>query len=444
MDMRTERCEFSSFALQRVDRYALKPSKEGALEATESENCRCENGWLYSALGLVGIANSKGNTIQCDFDVKSVLPVSFEMDGKRGQAAVAIDTDGKIWCYRDGADCFLSNAQVAQGNVTICSYPDERGDGGVLIAAENGVFQTNILSESYTISAKATNGGACFFKERLFASSQQGVMYSNAGDFKDFQESAYGGGYIAVGDGHGRVYQLLACEDSILLFKLHSVFRLYASGAADRFRLEKLPYGGEMIAVGSAARCGKYTVFTTCSGDVYRLDGKEFVKIAHNLPSEFCADFIGTASDGQRYFRAGGARTLVMDMDGNSYFSFSVQGLSDYGGSAVGRVNGSIVRFSHIGGFPRGEKGRFFVRDLPLKDDADKVVKRLTIFGEGVVGVTLQSDRKKVKKTVSLTKTGTAIDVDLRGNRFDLSIEFSGRVSIGKMAVEFVRVGGEK
>ena len=442
--MKTERCEFTAFALPAVGRYALKSIAQDALEATESENCRCVNGKIHSGLGVFGVINSAGSTVPCEYEVKKILPVAFEMNGRAGQAAALVDSNGEIRVYSEGVNAFVSNVQVADGNVAICSYPGENGDGGVFVAAENGVFQTNLFSETYCINHNASNAGVCHFKERVFFSCGQGVRYSNAGDYTDFQESAYGGGYISVGDGHGKVYQLLACDDAVLLFKERSVFKLYAAGAADQFRVERLPYGGESIAAGSAAKCGKYVVFTASNGDVYRLDGVRFEKIAEGVPYDFCQNFAETASDGERYFRKGTFQTLVMEMDGSSYLSFSLQGLSDYDGMAVGVYDGFLVAYSPSSSLPSGVIASFFVKDLPLKDHAEKVVTKVTLFGSGRVGCRLDSERRSVEKVAFLNKNGTSFEMQQRGSRFDLKLTFGSRTVVEKIAVEFVRLGDEK
>ena len=442
--MSMERVEFSSFSLSDRDRYALNPIEKGALVATETTNCHCFNGRIESGVGIEYILNSQDSTVAIGKTPQKIVPAFYESEGVRYQVAVLVDVDGVVWIYNEKTDSLLDQGKVAQGKVGICIAPTEEGDAGAFIAARNAFWQTGYRSNIVMERLGETNGSVCVFKDRVFYSSGRKIRFSNVGRYTDFADSAYGGGTIEVWEGMGNVLQLLPYGDAILLFKDRAILKLYAAGAADQFRIERLDYNGGRIASYSAAQCGKYVLFTTSKGDVYCLDGSKISKIATGLPSSFAADDLATASDGENYFRSDSSQTLVMNPKGESYFAFRIEGLTDCDGSATGVYWNSLCRYNPLGSLPYGQKASFKVQGLKIGNDQEKIVRRITVYGQGSVNLTFAGDRDSKNQIFKATKQGVSFDLEMRGEVFDLTILLDRLSYIDKIAFEFNEVGGGK
>ena len=218
---------------------------------------------------------------------------------------------------------------------------------------------------------------------------------------------------------------------------------MYASGAADEFRIEKLDFCGGRIVKGSAAVCGKYVMFMTVDGNVYRFNGSSFEKVAIGVPEEYCTDFKGTASDGVRYFRAGEELTLVMDTDGNCYTSYSIDGLTGCGEMAVGVYDGKVCCFDSTENLPLAESATFEVSPFVLQDEKEKIIRRVTVYGEGNASVYLSGERGGLSSTVAFDEDGVAFETEIWGRTFALKLELTGVSRVDKIVFEYTTVEKE-
>lgn len=438
--MTLEQVEFRKFALSEGDRYALNDVDGDTLQATNSLNCRCVDDKIRIGLGLTYIKNAYGRNVTVNETVKNVIPASYLQDNMERQCPLVIGTDGRFYQYDESLEKMTALSVIIGGNVGVCFAPAANGNSGAFVVSSQGFVQTgnqrNILQE---VSGMAS-GGVCVFEDRVFYSMGNTVIFSDAGDYQDFTETAYGGGKIEVWQEAGRVWQLLPYDGAILMFKERCVFRMFASGAADAFKIEKLDFGGGKIARGSAAVCGKYVMFITEDGYVYRFNGSSFEKIAAGVPKEYCNDFRATASDGSRYFRGGDEFTLVMETDGSSYESYSVEGLTGCDGVAAGVYDKKLCRFDPMGSLPQGESSIFEVDPLVLKDEKEKIVRKVVVYGTGIVGVALNGERGNMNRSVVLGANGVALDAEVRGKTFGLKIDLSGNGRIDKIVFAYTLV----
>lgn len=443
--MKTKRVEYTSFAMPDRDRYALNGADKvdkGALVFTSSSNCKCADGRIYSGVGMKYFLNSSGKKLKVGTTLKKAFPASYALDGAEYSCAVVVEGSGEVFTYQDSSSSLVSLNRTLEGEVGGCLAVADNGENGVLIAAGNRYIQTvknNIVHEV----VESTNASVCVFKDRVFYSCGRGIRFSDAGTFSNFYDSAYGGGMIEVREGAGNIRQLLPCDDAVLLFKDRAVFKLYAAGAADTFRIERLPYNGGRIAAASAAKCGRYVMFTTSAGEVYRIDGSRFEKIAVGLENAYCQDYQGTASDGQRYFRSASDAVLVMETDGSSYFSFPVVGLTDCDGLAVAAYDGQLFYYDPMGKIPFAEHSLFTVEGLTLGVEEEKTIRRITVHGSGMAFLYLEGERGNCSEMVELTKDGVSLDCELRGKVFLFSIEFIESANVQKIVFEYTDVGGD-
>lgn len=441
--MRMERVEFTKFVLSDGGRYALKTVDKDALIATSNENCRCVDGKLLLGLGLKYLEDASGNEIVTEQTVQAVIPVSCLQNNTEHQGAVIVTTAGKLYQYDESTGAWTEISATVAGNTGVCFAPASDGNSGAFIVSSIGLVQTNGEGEVVQNRADTANGGVCVFKDRVFYSVGNTVVFSDAGNYLDFTESAYGGGRIEIWEGCGRVWQLLPFDGAILLFQEQCVLKMYAAGAADEFRVEKLDFCGGNIVKGSAAVCGKYIMFLTKDGGVYRFNGSAFEKIAVGVPSEFCVDFKGTASDGVRYFRVGEECTLVMETDGGSYQSYSIDGLTGCGQMAVGVYGGKLCCFDPTAGIPSAEDAVFQVNPFALDGEKEKIIRKITIYGVGSASVYLAGERGVLNSAVTLATDGVALETEIWGQTFALKLQLSTASRVDKIAFEYTAVEKE-
>lgn len=447
--MKRERVIFNSFSLPEGDRYALKPIPQDALVATKSEYCRCRDGKLLGPIGQEYLLDSGDNYLIANknFKMKNVMLLNTAVtDFVYKRNAIFIEENGRLWIYIDSMG--VRNFASCKPPYAICRFPasSSNGDGGVAIASALGILVVSHTGGTMYKLDEPTNAAVCWFAGRVFYSKGYNVYYSEMGNVRDFTESAYGGGYINVaGSGEGVVLQLLPYRDGILLFYERGIAMLHAKGAASDFRLERLDYCGVPIAIGSGAVCGRYALFTTEEGDVYRLDGTRFERLAAGLPLSLRADRLNTASDGERYYRSDGERMLVMEAsDGSSYFSYPVSGLTDADSAALGVQGEYLVRMSTIASYPARAEPKFYSERLRLRDSKEKTITKVTVYGEGKARVSLRGDGDTTEEVLALTSAGVAFEPFVRGQEFDLQVNLTFRAKVTRIEFEFEYVGGAK
>ncbi len=449
MGMKRERVIFNSFSLPEGGRYALKPIPQDALVATKSEYCRCRDGKLFGPLGQEFLIDSGGNYLTCSTSLKMkyvMLMNTSVTDYVSKKYAAFLEDRGALWFYSDSGS-FWQYGQC-KPPYAICRFPASNGsgDGGVAIASALSFMVLNPTGNTMYKLEEPTNAAVCWFAGRLFYSKGHNVYYSGVESVRNFAENAYGGGYVCVnGCGEGVVLQLLPYRDGILLFYERGIAMLHAKGAASDFRMERLDYCGVPIAIGSGAVCGRYALFTTQEGDVYRLDGTRFERLAAGLPLSLRADRVNTASDGERYYRSDGETVLVMEAsDGSSYLSYPVAGLTDADSAALGVQGGRLVRMSTIASYPPRAIPRFYSERLRLRDSKEKTITKVTVYGEGNAKVSLCGGGDTAAEQLTLSSAGVTFEPCIRGEEFELEIRLGFRTMVTRIEFEFEYVGGAK
>ena len=447
--MKRERVIFNSFSLPEGGRYALKGIPQDALIATESEYCRSRDGKLFGTIGQEFLLDSGGNYLTCNnsLKIKSVMLMNTSVTNYASKRNAAfIEENGSLWIYTDSGSC--RSLGLCKPPYAICRFPAAggSGDGGVAVASALNFKVLGPTGNTLYTLEEPTNAAVCWFAGRLFYSKGHKVYYSEVENVKDFSETAYGGGYVCVnGAGEGIVLQLLPYRDGILLFYERSIAMLRAKGAANEFRLERLDYCGVPIAIGSGAVCGRYALFTTEEGDVYRLDGTRFERLAAGLPLSLRADRVNTASDGERYYRSDGERMLVMEAsDGNSYFSYPMAGLTDANGAALGVQGGKLVCMSTLASSPARAIPKFYSSRLRLRDSKEKTITKVTVYGEGSIRFSLCGDGDAMVEQLTLSSAGVSLEPFIRGEEFELEFRLGFRASVTRIEFEFEYVGGAK
>ena len=445
MDMREQIFSYTGFALSEGDRTALKMPVATTLVAAQAENCRCARGALKRCLGLEYIYDPYGRALNTKLKPKMIRMLYYNVGLKRQYYAALIGEDDCLYGYDVPTRTFQQLSLKPGRECCLCPLPDSTGEPDFYVLTNDEVDRVDGGLTLAHSDQKLNNRAACIFRDRFFYSAGRTVVFSEAGDFDDFSSSAYGGGSVEVLDGLGNVLQLVVYQNSILLFKENSILRLEGAGAADEFRVERLPYYGRKIVRNSAALCGKYVLFMTDAGDIFRMDGNRFERLVEGVPSEFCFDDVGVASDGERYFLSNGERTLVFEAeDGSRHELYPLRGITSTDGVAVGEWNKYICRIVPNGFLPTDVLPRFFAEGVALKDGKEKWVKRLLVYGEGTVRVAFGSGGRTVEGELTLSDKGAELPVDVKGKAFDWEIQFLDNGCVRRIDVEFSEMEGGK
>ena len=442
--MREQTFTYTGFALSDGDRAALKMPATTTLVGTNVENCRCVRGALKRCLGLEYVYNPDDQPLTAPYRAQKVkLLYEDDAEGERHYQGIVVARDARVQGYNLPSDDVALMGRRPWKPAMVCPLPDEKGE-------RNFYFLTEDIIKRYEDGVSVLNPGqlknnraACVFRDRFFYSVGRAIAFSDAGNFEDFTTTAYGAGAIEVADGYGNVLQMLVYQDAILLFKENSVFRFHAAGAADTFRIETMDYYGGKIVRNSAVRCGKYVLFLTEQGDIYRLFGTRFERLVEGVSQDFCFDDVNVTADGERYFISDEDKVLVVEVeDGSKHLSYPVYGITDNNGMAVGEWNYHICRIVPNGFLPDGVLPRFVAKGVVVKDRKEKLIKRLLVYGEGTVRVCFGSNGRTVERELTLSEYGVELPVGVKGKEFDFEISFSESACVRKIDVEFSELGG--
>ena len=442
--MREQTFTYTGFALSEGDRAALKMPVATTLVGTSVENCRCARGALKRCLGLEYVYDFDDQPLTAPYRAQEVkLLYIDDTDGKRHYQGIVVARDSRIDGYTLPNDDSAVFGRRHWLPATVCPLPTQYGERDFYFLTDEyielfedgeGIFQPGQLKN---------NRAACVFRDRFFYSAGRAIVFSDAGDFTDFSTTAYGAGAIEVVDGYGNVLQMLVYQDAILLFKENSIFRFHAAGAADTFRIESMDYCGGKIMRNSAVRCGKYVLFLTEEGDIYRLFGTRFERLVEGVSQDFCFDDVNVTADGERYFVSDESKVLVVEVeDGSKHLSYPVYGITDNNGMAVGEWNYCVCRIVPNGFLPDGVQPKFVAKEVAIKDQKEKLVKRLRVYGEGTVRVCFGVNGRAVERELALSEYGAELPVGIRGKAFDFEISFTDSASVRKIDVEFSELGG--
>ena len=444
LDMREQTFTYTGFALSEGDRAALKMPVGATLVGTNVENCRCRGGTLNRCLGLEYVYNPDEQPLTCTLPAKKVkLFYEDDDEGNRYYRGVVATSDGSLQGYELATSDVALMGRRPNRDIMICALPSESGERNFYYLSSQMIKRFEDGVEILDPGEMRNNRAACVFHDRFFYSIGRAIVFTDAGNFEDFSVSAYGAGRIEVLEGYGNVLQMLVYQDAILLFKENMMLRFHAAGAADDFRIEPMDYYGGKIMRNSAVRCGKYVLFLTEVGDVYRLYGTRFERLVEGVPKEFCFDDVNVTSDGERYFIANKNNVLVIEAeDGSKHLSYPVNGITDNNGMAVGEWNYHVCRIVPSGFLPDGVQPRFVAKGVAVKDRKEKLVKRLIFYGEGTVTVRFGSNGHTVERELTLSEYGAELIAGIKGKAFDFQISFTDSACVRKIDVEFSELGG--
>ncbi len=436
--------EYAGFAPNNESKLRLK-MPAGTLVATSTENCRCGKSGLRCGPGVEYLMTSSGGTVSFPYAplAYKLQVYHFEQDGVEKLGYFVATKDGKAYHFNETVG-LKTSITTSGGAVSVCSVPTDVAEDGCFFAMDKGLWHETSLSGADKI-APATNGSVCVFGDRVFIAYGKGVAFSDAGDFRDFSISAQGGGRIAFWDGHGDVLQVLPMDDHLLLLKKNCVLQLFAKGAAKDFYARTIGFTDADIQQGTAVKCGNAAVFMTEDGGLYRVDGAKVQKTEITVPNAYVKKQVACGGDCGRYYLWAGSDTFAVDLDdGATYSIFPVQGISECGGRTVGFYDGKLCRLKDGAAIPSEKKCTFLVENWAVKDDKEKVIEKIVLFGQGQVNVRFGQGRYAKNVTVDLQDCGVVLPIVERGKRFSLALELSQAACVTKLGVEYSLVGDEK
>ena len=444
--MKKRYLEYSGFVLSERDRIALKLPKEACLVASHSQNTRTDRGRLRSGLGVEKMTNANGATIpfHSENDIRRIYAYTYTYPtGARHLGGALVLKTGAVSRYVEAGNDFYPTGKAATGQFSMWTDFDTYGGCACCIASSSGLISIQ-REGTVTVLSEKTNGGGCLFGDRLFYSLGQGVHFSDVGNHGDFAESAYGAGWIEFWDCGGKIGQTIPCEEGIVLLKNENVLLLKAKGAADDFTVSEVTYNGGQIVKGSAARCGKYVLFLSTDGVVYRVENGSAKRLVEGVRAEYCKDGVGAAGNAKNYFLCAEQRLLVMDAEyGTSYETIALNGFGECDGDVVGSYLGDLCRMTEGQPTAYGVKRTFIVADHYFADEKEKLIRKLIFYGTGTLTVAFGEGKYALSKQIELSQTGVEMEIEQKGTAFSFTFTLAADTVLEKMGVEYSYCGGE-
>ena len=90
------------------------------------------------------------------------------------------------------------------------------------------------------------------------------------------------------------------------------------------------------------------------------------------------------------------------------------------------------------------QQARFVVSGLKLRDDAEKIVRKITVYGGGVTTIVFKGDRGRIEEIVDLSKSGVTYATDIKGKTFELQFGLTEGGFVERIVFEYSVVGDEK
>lgn len=444
--MKKRYLEYDGFALSERDRALLKIPKERALVATYYQDTRSVQGKLCGGLGIEKIKNGNGSEVEIRQE-KSLHRLHMYTytypNGVCHLGGAAVLKTGSVARYMEGSNNFIETEKNAGFQFQIWTDFDTHGGSACCIAGRQGLHV--VLRAGTVVSySEKTNGGGCLFGDRLFYSLGQGVHFSDVGNHEDFSESAYGAGWIEFWDNRGSVGQIVPCDEGVVLFKDQSLILLKAKGAADDFSAVNIEYSGGKIVKGSAVRCGKYVMFLTVDGAVYRFDGGRAQCLSEGVLADYCKDGIGAVGNERYYFLGDGSRLLVMDVEnGTSYQTIGLTVFGECDGEVIGSYLGKLYRFVENGNAAYARSRTFSVENHAFGNDKEKLIRKLVFYGKGSLKLTFGTGRDAINRQIELSERGSEVDIEKKGKLFTFSFTLGQNTVLEKMGAEISDLGGE-
>ena len=421
--------------------------EKNALFSAQAKGCDCAGGVLKRGVGVKPFLINGEVPKIADSSARLFLATE-EVDGERVERFGYIAKNGFAYVFDDATGVF-ENIGVLSNGVGV-GATDKDGAHVPIFVCDYGIYRLNQGTLSY-VSDIPCQAVACFCGGRVFAVSENfSLIYSAPYEPKDFSESVDGGGRIFLRDDCGKIVGLVPMKNKLCVLFEHGITLLDVSGGARSFVRKDVVYGGDKILLGTACAGnvgGEKVFFLTHSG-VSCFDGVKVERMGENLSMDIAENSICSCAFAfGKYFasytdKENVKRTAIIDAEsGMGYEQIAFSGLFSNNATVIGVYETTVYQLACDGVLPTGQEG-VFVAETDFDVRGIKTIRKLRFMGEGAFDITICNGRNTLKKSVELVNGSAEIRVDLRGERFSLSIQPSANCEIRKLCATIQTLSG--
>lgn len=435
--------KFRSFEL------ADRLKKNGALPVELVHNCDLSDGNARVGVGATVYTLASGNGVFYDWNLSA--PKTFVYCGEK---LGLLTRENKLYFYEEATRSYRL-AHTFYGETKVLQMQDTSGAYHTYFCGEGGVFSYDANEGVTQISERKCLPAACAFQGRIFTATGDSIVYSAPFFQGNMTESMDGGGRIVLPSDTGAVVDIAATSDRVFVFCEYGIWKLTAAGSARDFRLEKMGFTGGGILKGSAcavAFSGGEKVFFFDKYGPWKLDGSGVAKICRNLTfpirksGQVCEHAYLNGKVVYNY-RAldNSVMNVVIDAETDrAYHSFTVEGLSDLKGEAVGVINGLVYVLNDESELPTHRLSELVAREFDFDLSGMKTLRRLQLYGDGAFTVSVSNGSKTRTFTLQTENGRASVDVRLKGEVFRLRFVLDDHALLRGLDIELCKLAGSR
>lgn len=261
-----------------------------------------------------------------------------------------------------------------------------------------------------------TGGGTCAFVhyERLFTGKGNRLNFTAPLNLSSSATATQGAGSLELPADGGDILAITALKEELLVFREHTVTRLYCRGDVLDFRVYATPFSCGKLYGKTVRRCGNAVLFCTESG-LFSYGGGKCGQLYAFTPPEG----VSANCDGERYcVRVSDERLLIRDGEIHSA-ELKTDFLAEGDELLYGR-EGELFR---LGGSGLPDSGQPCAR-IPMRNFFAKsaYLDGVAVEGRGYLSVLAVSDRGEIAEGAGRAGEFIRFPVPVRGAGFSLEI----------------------
>ena len=427
--------------------FAYNENGKNALPVFRARNCDCSDGTISNGIGFVPYLTTNGTSVESDLMMQAFHVVRIKdasLSGKAREELYAVDVSGYLHKYSSSVGKFVGINSNFPAKKILTIWQEGVGTLLFFIMPNKICVQKNEEGAMQQLFG-ANRAQACICKNRLFyAQGNSNIAYVDPLDPAIWTTSLEGYGVLYADEDDKLIQGMVTLGDSVIVLYENALKKITVAGSPQDFVVEDVVYSGGQIYYNTACTCGN-AVFFLAEDGVYRYDGSTVQRACENMPIHPAADteIFSSACCYDEYMLSyddteWGASTLVVKNDGKSgYFSDSVICLSGDGTRAIAQCGKVVGVYKRGASFP-ATPGYYVINFLELGSKGNKIIKKITLYGEGELYMTLIKEKgtRKVKLTF---ENGVAEWIAMeKAEKFAFQFQFSKPTRIAKMVLDVV------
>ena len=423
--------------------------KDGAFPIKDAYNCDITDGTARVGIGASVYTLSSGKFVLYDWSLSA--PKAFFYYGEQ---LGFLSDENKLYFYEERTKTYRL-AHTFEGEMKVVETQDDSGAYYVCFCGEAGVFSYDTYEGAKTLSDFECLPVACNFQGRIFIAAADSLLYSSPFSAGDMSECMDGNGSIVLPSDTGHIVDLAATSNTLFVFCEYGIWKLTSAGSVRDFRLEKVGFTGNGILKGSAcavAFSGGEKVFFFDKYGPWKLDRSGTVRICSDFnfllrPTEQVCEHAYLNGKVVYNYRAldNSVMNVVIDAETDrAYRSFTAQGLTNLKGQAVGVVDGLVYALEAESALPSGRIFELIAPEYDFHLSGVKTLRRLKLFGEGTITLSVSNGRKTKKFTLKPENGVANVDVRLKGEFFLLRFIFAEKSILRGLDAELCRLVGTR